>query len=138
MEKCARTLGWTSSYKLVLKQLLEYVPELEERYWAHQNREHMIQPLFFMTEVEGLAHEACQDILTLTGRFSEPVNLIQRILEQIEAMTSSGDEAIEAMAWDFLEGVFTDPACYEIFSAWLGPASRSWIETHSSHKESRE
>lgn len=113
-------------YPLVLTQLLDQVPELEERYWAHQTTYERMSTYSFMSEIEDwiqhLAHQAVQ-----TG---EPVaaDILGRLFRFVEeALSATDPEVPNLMAVGLLERIVGRTPTFPLIWSQLGPkAQQTW------------
>lgn len=115
------------SMKTMFIRLLEKLPELEELYWQHQDHHHGLLPALFANEVARFTREVGQEALAPTGRFADPMGLLQRILDFIEEEAASGDSLRhDIIAGEFIEWLEDADPWYPLIYAHLGPVSRSW------------
>lgn len=122
--------GTVARTKAMFLRLFEQLPELEERYWVFQNRNHMMLPLLFMDELEGLTQDVWQELVSPAGRFADPRDLLARILAQVEELAASAEGLWEDEVADYFAMLLPDAPCADYLWAHMGPASRRWCETN--------
>lgn len=113
-------------YHLVLTQLLDQVPELEERYWAHQAINEKMHSYSFMSEIEDwtqhLAHQAVQTEGPVAA------DILGRLFRFVEDALSAADPAVpNLMAVGLLERISARTPTFPPVWSQLGPkAQQAW------------
>lgn len=111
-------------YHLVLTQLLDQVPELEERYWAHQAAFERMSTYSFVSEIEDFIRHLAYQALKTTE--PAPSDILRRLLRFVEEALSAADPAVpNLIAVGLLEQILNRRPSYPLP---VGPKAQQALE----------
>lgn len=110
-------------YHLVLTQLLDQVPELEEHYWAHQAAHEKMLSYVFMGEVEEFTQHRLRQALEMADQAIPDV--LRRLFSFVEEALSAADPAVpNLMAVGLLEPIAGRTSTFPLLWSQQGPKAR--------------
>jgi hypothetical protein len=119
----------SSFYRPILVRLLDSVPEFEEYYWHLHDQSCGVLPYWLMSALEGFTRELAQELFHPTGRFSDPGNVLSKVLAFVEEGLQNKEQEIhDLLAAGFIEHMDPRDPTYPFIRSQMGLASQHALE----------